>query len=66
MKNKSIRQDELEQLGNRINGFIINKSKFLAQKLNRFFQSHRQQTIYILVLFGLFVLAINLLSFYIF
>ncbi|WP_435357791.1 hypothetical protein [Emticicia sp. SJ17W-69] len=66
MKNKLIRQDELEQLGNRINGFITDKSKFLAQKLNRFYQSNRQQTIYILVLFGLFVLVINILSFYIF
>lgn len=66
MKNKPIRQDELEQLGSRINEFITNKSQFLAQKLNHFYQSNRQQTIYILVLFGLFVLAINLLSFYIF
>lgn len=66
MKNKPIRQDELEQLGNRINGFITNKSQFLAQKLNRFCKAHRQQTICILVLFGLFVLAINILSFYIF
>jgi len=66
MKNKPIRQDELEQLGNRINDFITNKSQFLAQKLNRFYKAHRQQSIYILVLFGLFVLAINLLSFYIF
>lgn len=66
MKNKPIRQDELEQLGSRINDFITNKSKFLAQKLNRFYQFRRQQTIYILVLFGLFVLAINILSFYIF
>jgi hypothetical protein len=66
MKNKPIRQDELEQLGIRINGFITDKSKFLAQKLNYFYQSHRQQTIYILVLFGLFVLVINILSFYIF
>lgn len=66
MKNKPIRQDELEQLGNRINGFITNKSKVLAQKLNHFYQSHRQQSIYILVLFGLFVLVINILSFYIF
>lgn len=66
MKNKPIRQDELEQLGNRINGFITNKSKILAQKLNHFYQFHRQQTIYILVLFGLLVLVINILSFYIF
>ncbi len=66
MKNKPIRQDELEQLGSQINDSVSNKSQFLAEKLNRFYQSHRQQTIFILVLFGLFVLAINLLSFYIF
>lgn len=66
MKNKPVRQYELEQLGQKLNEFIANCTQKIATKLNILFQKNRKTAIYLLVLFGIILLSINILSFYYF
>ncbi|MCU0327116.1 MAG: hypothetical protein MUF45_18090 [Spirosomaceae bacterium] len=66
MKNKPVRQYELEQLGEKLNEFFANCTSKIAKKLNLMFQKNRKKAIYLLILFGIILLSINILSFYYF
>ncbi|MCU0471672.1 MAG: hypothetical protein MUF58_24125 [Arcicella sp.] len=66
MKNKPVRQYELEQLGQKLNESLTNCTSKIAKKLNLMFQKNRKTAIYLLILFGIILLSINILSFYYF